>query len=72
MDSKKTIQMNLFTKQNRIRLTDIRNKLIVTKGKSGGGINQEFRINRYKLLYKKGLSDGSDGKESACNMGDLV
>ena len=38
--------------QNRNRL--IENKLMVTKGENvGGGINWEFRINRYKLLYLK-------------------
>ena len=44
--------MNLFP--NRNRLTDIENKLMVTKGeREGGGINQEYGINRYKLLYIK-------------------
>ena len=42
--------MNLFTKQ---RLTDVENKPIVTKGKRKGGINWEFRFNRYTLLYMK-------------------
>ena len=37
--------------QNRNRLTDIENKLMVTKGESGGGINWEFGINCYTLLY---------------------
>ena len=27
--------------------------LWLPKGKRGGGINQELRINRYKLLYRK-------------------
>ena len=34
VESLKMIQMNLFT--NRNRLTDIENKLMVTKGESGG------------------------------------
>ena len=34
MDSKKMIQMNLFT--NRKRLTDVENKLTVTKGGKWG------------------------------------
>ena len=40
------IQMNL---QNRNRLTDVVNKLVVTKGESrvGVGINQEFGIDIY-------------------------
>ena len=35
--------------------TDIENKLMVTKGQWGwwGGINQEFGISRYELLYIK-------------------
>ena len=33
--------------QNRNKLTDIESKLMVTKGESrGGGINQEYEINR--------------------------
>ena len=40
------------------RLTDIENKLSVTKGKKGGGgINQEFQMSRYKLLYIKKIND---------------
>ena len=39
--------MNLF-----IKLTVIENKLMVIKGeRDGGGINQEFGINRYTSLY---------------------
>ena len=34
--------------------TDTENKFMVTKGeREGGGINQEFGISRYKLLYIK-------------------
>ena len=52
----KTIQINLFTKRN--RQTDIENKLMITKGKRRGrGINQEFRINRYTLLYIKQINN---------------
>ena len=42
--------------QNKSRLTDIENKLIVTKGERKGGINWEFGINRYRLYktYKQG------------------
>ena len=40
--------MHLSTKQ---RITDIENKLMVTKRQSGGGINLELGINRYILLY---------------------
>ena len=45
--------MNLFMKHKQThRQTDIENKLMVTKGnKEEGGINQEFGINKYKLLY---------------------
>ena len=54
IQKKKKIQMN-FLFQNRKRLTDIENRLMVTKGKGGvgGGINQEFGINMYTLLYIK-------------------
>ena len=45
------VQMNLFTKQNRV--TDVENKLMVTRGKSWGGINWEIGIYTYTLLYKK-------------------
>ena len=42
--------MNLFT--NRNRLTDIKNKFMVTKGEmEGGGITEEFGIIRYTLLH---------------------
>ena len=42
--------MKLFIKQN--RLTDIENKLMVTKRESGWGeINYGFRISKYVLLY---------------------
>ena len=39
--------------QNRNRLTDIENKLMVTKGETGGGggINQELGMNIHTLLY---------------------
>ena len=33
--------------------TDIENKLMVTKGEGGGGINELFGISRYTLLYIK-------------------
>ena len=46
------IQMNY--PQNRNRLTDLENKLMVTKGeRRGQGINWEFGINIYTLLYIK-------------------
>ena len=42
-------------RQNINRLTGVRNKFIVTRGenKGGEGINWEFGINRYNLLYIK-------------------
>ena len=42
------IQMNLFTKQKKTQKTN----LWLAKGK-GGGVNLEFKINRYALLYIK-------------------
>ena len=52
IDGKKKINTSNFSsfKTKSIQLTDIENKLMVTKGGSGGGINQEFGINRYTLL----------------------
>ena len=55
--------------QNRNRLTDIENKFMVTKGEREGGINWEFGISRYKLLYIKlisGVPWWRSGWESAC------
>ena len=41
--------MNL---QNRNRLTDAwKTNLWLPKGQGGGGINQQFEINKYTLLY---------------------
>ena len=38
--------------QNRSRLKDIEDRLVVVKGKwHGGGVNREFGIGRYKILY---------------------
>ena len=43
--------------QNKNRSKDIENKLTVTKEERWGGINQEFEINRYTLLYIKQVSN---------------
>ena len=46
--------MNLLTKRN--RLTDLENELMVTGGvggKCGGGIDWEFGVDMYTLLYLK-------------------
>ena len=49
---KKMIQMNLFTKEN--RLTDTENKRMVAKRERvGGEINKEFGNKIYALLYIK-------------------
>ena len=43
-----------ITVQNRNRLTDFENKLMVIKGEGwGGGINYDVGINIYTLLYIK-------------------
>ena len=40
--------------QNGNRLAGLKSKLMLTEGKkAGGGINWEFGISRYKLLYIK-------------------
>ena len=47
--------MKVYTKQEQ---RGIENKLMVTKGKrEGAGTNQWYRINRYKLLYVKQISN---------------
>ena len=47
---KKIIQMNLFTKQKQTHRH--REELMVTRGERwGGGIDWEFGIDRYTLLY---------------------
>ena len=39
-------------------LCDLENKFTVTKGeRGGGGINKEFEISRYKLLYIKSINN---------------
>ena len=39
--------------QNRNRIIEVENKFKVTKEEEGGGINWEFWINEYTLLYIK-------------------
>ena len=46
--------MNLFT--NRSRVTDVENKLMVTRG-WGGGISWEIGIDIYTLLYIKYITN---------------
>ena len=50
------LQLNL---QNRNRITDLENKLMVTKGErlAGGCINWEFGIDIYILLYLKWMTN---------------
>ena len=48
---KKNDTNELIYKTN--RLTDIENKLMVTKGEVGVGTDEECVVNRYKLLYTK-------------------
>ena len=52
MESKKkgTNELNL---QNRNRVTDVENKLIVTRGKGGVGINCKIGVDIHTLLYIK-------------------
>ena len=46
------VQMNLFTKK-RNRVTDVENKVMITGGKGGGGINWEIWTDLYTLLCIK-------------------
>ena len=50
VESKKMIQMNLFTKQTDSQTQ--KTNLWLPKGKGGGWINQDFVINRYTTVYK--------------------
>ena len=44
--------------QNRNRLTDLENELMVTRGEgSGGGVDWEFGIDMYTLLYLKEITN---------------
>ena len=44
--------------QNSNRLTDIKNKFVVTEGEmEWGGTNQRYGIKRYKLLNRKETSN---------------
>ena len=52
---KEMMQMNL---QNRNRLTDLENELMVTRGEGGGKqIVREFGIHMYTLLYLKWITN---------------
>ena len=51
MESRNLVEMNLFAKQN--RTTVVENKLIVIKGRRGGGMTWEIEIDIYTLLYIK-------------------
>ena len=51
VESKKVTQMNLLTKQKQTHRH--RKQTWLPKGKGGKGINWEFKINRYTLLYIK-------------------
>ena len=54
VQSKKRVQMNLLGKH---RVTDVENKLFVTKGERGGGINSETGIDIYTLLSIKQITN---------------
>ena len=44
--------------QNRNRLTDIENRLVVAKGEEGGsGMDWEFAVSRCKLLHLEWISN---------------
>ena len=49
----KMVQMNLLIFANRNRVTDVKNKLIVTMGERKGGIHWEIGIDLFTLLYTK-------------------
>ena len=44
--------------QNRNRLTDLENRLVVAKGREGESwMDWEFGVNRYKLLHSEWISN---------------
>ena len=49
----KMVQMNLLIFANRNRVTDVKNKLIVTMGEREGGIHWEIGIDLFTLLHTK-------------------
>ena len=52
---KKKIQMNIFRRQKQTQRYK-KNKFMITKGKVGIGISQEFEINIYILIYRKQIN----------------
>ena len=50
------VQCKKQTKQNRNRLTDTDNRLVIVKGESV--IDLEFGVSRYKLLHLEWISNG--------------
>ena len=55
--------------QNRNRLVDIENRLVVAKGERGGrGMDWEFGISRYKLLCIKQINN----KDLLYNTGNYI
>ena len=67
VESKKIIQMNLFTKQKQTH-RHRKQTYCYQRGKGGGGINQEFGINRYTLLYIKQINN----KDVLYNTGNYI
>ena len=55
-------------KETANRLIDIENKLMVTRGERGGGINYECGIKRYTLLYIKQITN----KDLLYNTGNYI
>ena len=56
--------------QNRNKLTDVENKLVITKGEwEEGGTSYGYGINRFKLLYLKHI--GKQGEDTRYSTADL-
>ena len=53
IDNKKYLSYKWTYLQNRNRVTDVENKLMVTGGSEEGGINWKIGIDTYTLLYIK-------------------
>ena len=59
MENREKKDKNGFFYKTKIRLTDIENKLMVTKMEGRTGINWEFGIKIHKLLYIKWITRAS-------------
>ena len=58
MESRKTVKVNLFASRNRV--TDVENKLTVTRKGRADGMNGVIEIDIYTLLCLKQITNETD------------